>query len=176
MVEGLSLTSYESLSMGVPVVSSDVGGQKELISDDCGRIIKMYQDPAKDILNYNYSEKEINDYVNAILDILNDDKIKNNCRKRILGGFTIDQMVEKMSSNIEKTINEGTIVNKNISSDINFAERYLVLFNEINRQHYDEHDNIRKATIRDILWRYKSWRKFMRNYQKTKIYSFFKKQ
>ena len=32
--EGLALTSYESLSMGVPVVSSDVGGQKELINED----------------------------------------------------------------------------------------------------------------------------------------------
>ena len=34
--EGLSLTAYESLSMGVPVVSSDVGGQKDLIGKDVG--------------------------------------------------------------------------------------------------------------------------------------------
>lgn len=31
--EGLSLTAYESCSMGIPVVSADVGGQKDLIDE-----------------------------------------------------------------------------------------------------------------------------------------------
>ena len=41
--EGLALTSYESLSMGVPVISSDVGGQKELINDQVGEIVEVLQ-------------------------------------------------------------------------------------------------------------------------------------
>ena len=34
--EGLALTSYESVAMGVPVVSANVGGQAELINDQVG--------------------------------------------------------------------------------------------------------------------------------------------
>ena len=48
--EGLALTAYESLSMGVPVISSDVGGQKELITEKTGEIIELMQDE-KDIYN-----------------------------------------------------------------------------------------------------------------------------
>lgn len=39
--EGLALTAYESLAMGVPVISSDVGGQRELIDDEVGRLLPL---------------------------------------------------------------------------------------------------------------------------------------
>jgi glycosyltransferase involved in cell wall biosynthesis/GT2 family glycosyltransferase len=174
MVEGLTLTSYESLSMGVPVVSSDVGGQKELISDDCGKIVKIYQDPTKDILNYEYSEEEINEYVKAILDIIDNPSIRKNCRNKILNGFTIEQTVHKISNKIEEIITRGSIIDKNILNNINFAERYLVLFNETKRERYLDYDNVYKKSIKDVLWRYKAWRKFIKTMQKTKIYSILK--
>lgn len=60
--EGLALTAYESLSMGVPVISSDVGGQKELITEKTGEIIELMQDE-KDIYNEQYKEEEIKEYV-----------------------------------------------------------------------------------------------------------------
>ena len=59
------LTSYESLSMGVPVISSDVGGQKELINNDVGRVVKCYQKET-DINIFNYEKEEIEQYVNGI--------------------------------------------------------------------------------------------------------------
>lgn len=54
--EGLALTAYESLSMGVPVISSDVGGQKELVNNDVGKIVKVVQNE-EDIYLEKYSEK-----------------------------------------------------------------------------------------------------------------------
>ena len=54
--EGVALTSYESLAMGVPVVSSDVGGQKELINKDVGVIVPCIQ-KEKDI-HINFKLKE----------------------------------------------------------------------------------------------------------------------
>ncbi len=94
--EGLALTSYESLAMGVPVVSSDVGGQKELITEDVGVIVPCFQDE-KEIWNFDYSEQEVLNYVVAVQKIINNLKLyKSNCRKRILNQFTIDLMIKNM--------------------------------------------------------------------------------
>lgn len=91
LLEGLALTSYESLSMGVPVVSANVGGQAELINDKVGRIIPFMNYKNKEELN-----EEANLYVGAVNDILNHlDSYKEKARKRILDGFTLDAMVEK---------------------------------------------------------------------------------
>ena len=37
LVEGLTITTYESLAMGTPVVTADVGGQKELVDESCAK-------------------------------------------------------------------------------------------------------------------------------------------
>ncbi len=100
--EGLALTAYESLSMGVPVVSADVGGQKELINDKVGVIVPCMQKETQ-IHDYNYKEKEIITYVQGIEKVLNNiNEYKKNCRNRVLDGFTIDNMVTKMDEEFTK--------------------------------------------------------------------------
>lgn len=121
--EGLALTSYESLAMGVPVVSSDVGGQKELITEDVGVVVPCLQNE-KEILNFDYTEEEILNYVIAIQKVINNIKFyKSNCRKRILNQFTQDYMIKNMEKefteivrnpNNEK-IKNGEALSKNIS-------------------------------------------------------------
>ena len=86
--EGLALTSYESLSMEVPIVSSDVGGQKELITDEVGKIIELKQNE-EDVYSEIYNDEEIKEYVQAINEILdNTNEYKENCRKMILDYIT----------------------------------------------------------------------------------------
>ncbi len=100
--EGLALTSYESLSMNVPVISSDVGGQKELINEEVGVIVDCIQEE-KDINNYNYSAEEVNLYVKGLEKVqkrLNEYQKK--CRKRILSGFTINHMINNMNTILEE--------------------------------------------------------------------------
>ena len=100
--EGLALTAYESLAMGVPALSCDVGGQKELINDEVGVIVSCLQ-KEEDIFDYNYKDEEINPYVEGINKILNNlDYYKSNARNRILNGFTIDNMIDNMDKVFEK--------------------------------------------------------------------------
>ena len=99
-LEGLALTSYESLSMGVPVISTDVGGQTELIDDSVGGIVHYNKNADK-----KQFEKEINEYVDKSIRVINNlEKIKSNCREKILNGFTLNQMVEKFSDIIDVNI------------------------------------------------------------------------
>ena len=99
-LEGLALTSYESLSMGVPIVSSDVGGQTELIDDTVGRIVHYHEEPTKAI----YYD-EIDDYVNKCIEVINDlDNLKDNCRKHILRKFTLDHMAKEMDKLFDTAI------------------------------------------------------------------------
>lgn len=95
-LEGLALTSYESLAMEVPVVSTSVGGQRELIDDTVGGIVEF---------NQKNEGKEIKDYVDKINYVLNNlEKLSKNCREKILEGFTLNHIItqfNKIFDNLE---------------------------------------------------------------------------
>lgn len=105
--EGLSLTAYESCAMATPVISADVGGQKELIDESVGRLISLYQKET-DIDSREYSEKEIDSYVDAILDILSDqsryEQLCHNCRARIESGFSTEIMIGNLEKVLQDTL------------------------------------------------------------------------
>ena len=186
--EGLALTAYESLSMGVPVISSDVGGQKELINEKVGAIVPCLQ-KEEDIFDFDYSKEEVQNYVDAINKILlNLPEYKSNCRQRILDGFTIENMVEKMTSILEdiknnpnkEKIENGKGLSKNISTtkeliNMFFEEsnpEYEWLCLEYNRNYYELVDNFKvskRSRIKEKLWTYPAWRKFIRMLQKKGI-------
>jgi len=102
--EGVALTSYESLSMGVPVISANVGGQAELINEKMGIVVPCMQEE-EEILNYKYSQEEIDNYINAIDKVFNNiENYKKNAREIIVQKFTINKMVEKMDEIIKNII------------------------------------------------------------------------
>ena len=187
--EGLALTSYESLSMGVPVVSSDVGGQKELITDNVGKIIKLRQNE-KDFYSEDYNKEEIIEYVTSINEVLDNlDKYKQNCRQRILDGFTIDKMIEKMSNIIQDVYanqNEQKIENgKKLKNNINLCKE-LITSNfktdeieykwecvEYERKVYGrayslQGMNYKKELLKENLWKIPMWRTFVKIVHKLK--------
>ena len=187
--EGLALTSYESLSMGVPVISSDVGGQKELITDEVGEIIPLMQDE-KDIYLEKYNQKEINDFVSAIDKVLNNlNEYKKNCRQRIINNFTINKMIEKMTNIFEETKerpNELKIENGKGLKDNKDLTKELVTINlkndeveykweclEYERKVYGiayskEGMNYKKELLKEKLWNIPIWRTGIRIYHKIK--------
>ena len=123
--EGLALTSYESLAMGVPVVSSDVGGQKELINEEVGIVVPCLQNE-KEIFDYNYSKEEIMNYVVVIQKIINNMKFyKSNCRKRIIGHFTLDNMIKNMEKEFIELVKIPN--NEKIENGEKIAENISVL-------------------------------------------------
>lgn len=151
--EGLALTSYESLAMGVPVVSSDVGGQKELIDNSVGKIVKCYQ-KEKEIKDYKYKKEEIEDFVKAIETILlNISNYKKECRNRIIKGFTLKNMIANMENIFEETAKhpneekEKIGINLNLCTELGkeqlvyymmYSEKeYIWLCSEFNKRNVD---------------------------------------
>lgn len=187
--EGLALTSYESLSMNVPIVSSDVGGQKELISKDVGEIVKLMQNE-EDVYLEKYSLEEINSYVKAINKVLDNLEIyKSNCRKRICENFTISKMIEKMDSIFEETHKNpskkkiengyGLSNNKDITKELitaNFKSdelEYKWECSEYERKVYGKNYsafglNSRKELLKEKLWQVPVWRFMIKIYHKIR--------
>ena len=108
MKEGLALTAYESCAMGVPVVSADVGGQKDLIDNEVGALIPYMQDEEQDFDVRTFPKAEIAAYTNAIVEVLSDDNkwntLSQNCRCRIKESFTINTMIEKMDAEFRRIV------------------------------------------------------------------------
>lgn len=130
--EGLALTAYESLAMGVPVVSCDVGGQKELINEEVGVIVPCLQEE-EDIFDWNYQDEEIIPYVEGINKILKHlETYKKKARPRVLNGFTIDNMVENMDkvfSEIANHPNPQKIEDaKNIKHNIDLTKEFITRY------------------------------------------------
>ena len=188
--EGLALTAYESLSMGIPVVSADVGGQKELINDKTGVIVPCLQDETE-ISNFNYSDEEVLNYVNGLVKVYeNIDNYKKACRKRILDGFTINHMVENMTKEFEnlanlKKVDDG--LSKNIDIYKELLNQYYLgnkpLYNWLINEYYKKVYGLLprekfliqksflrriKQKLRDILWKMPLWRKMVLTVKKIK--------
>ena len=137
--EGITLTTFEALSMGIPVVSADVGGQKELIDSSCGLLVNNIQ-TIEEVTDTNYSEEEINNYceaINKILDDSNYDKYKKNARKKIEGKFELEKMVKELESEFERLVKKGTNVAKDIINNKTMNAQYLLLFNEVDKRYYN---------------------------------------
>ena len=180
--EGLALTSYESLSMGVPVISTNVGGQKELITEDVGIVVTCMQDE-KTIYSEDYDSNEINDYVVGIENVLNNlEKYKENCRNRILDKFTSKNMINKMTKIFENTYknpNDEKIKNgKALSENINLTKELITMNMMNDRIEYSwectEYEkkvygrayslkglNYKKELLKEKLWNIPMWRGFV---------------
>ncbi len=192
--EGVALTSYESLAMGVPVVSADVGGQKELINEEVGKIVPCMQ-KEEEILNFVYKKEEIENYVTAINEVLSNlDSYKEKCRQRILDGFTLKQMNEKMDQTITeiyKNPNKEKIENgKGMGRNLDVAKELICYFLEESNEQYswqclDYNSNYYELTremgvtrwskIKERLWTIPLWRGFIRVLQKLGIINAVKK-
>ena len=108
--EGLSLTAYESCSMGVPIVSADVGGQRDLVDADVGALVTCLQDEATGIQDTQYTEEEVMSYVQPLVQILTDDdlwqKMSANARHKIENGFTIQNMVDYFENEFTRLVTD----------------------------------------------------------------------
>lgn len=155
--EGLALTAYESLAMGKPVITSDVGGQSELVNEAVGAVIPLFENEKTDLDNRVYSCEEIMAYVEAIIKLLEDKAAyRNRCeaaRKRIEQGFSIKLMIEKLENEFTKYVSDEKLVEKRnqVSNSLKMfsglTEDYLAL--------YTEYENAEQE--RDDVWKQREW-------------------
>lgn len=110
LMEGLSVTTFEAMAMGIPVVSADVGSQFELVSDKTGKLITCRQDGATELNNRNFAEKEIEEYIDAILSISKDKEkhhqLKENCIQKIKDGFTLSCLIETLENDFTALVSD----------------------------------------------------------------------
>ena len=108
--EGLALTAYESLAMGTPVISSDVGGQRDLVDESVGALIPMLQSEADSFDMREGFRDEADKYVEAIFNILNDEnhykELQKNCRTKIESKFSIKHMLETLDKEIKDMLTD----------------------------------------------------------------------
>ncbi len=138
--EGLALTAYESCSMSTPVVSSDVGGQAELIDNSVGAILPLLQNETDDLDNRNFLAEEIEQYVLAIQNILSEKEnyinLSKNCRQKIEYKFSTKVMIASLQKEIDYHItneykhNSRTEISITLDKLGMFADDYVTIFQE----------------------------------------------
>ena len=114
--EGLALTAYESLSMGKPVVTSDVGGQAELIDDTVGRVLPLLQSEAEELDSRAFTVEEVRQYADAIAELLEDpavyERMSAACRRKIEEGFSSQIMIRKLEQIFEDLARDPAAMEK----------------------------------------------------------------
>ncbi len=85
--EGISLSIYEGMTMGLPVVAAAVGGQSELVTGREGVLVPP-------------GPHELQQYVAALDGLLADPQRRQGlgaaARQRIVAGFTLEQMTDRL--------------------------------------------------------------------------------
>lgn len=181
LTEGLTLTTYESLSMCTPVVTADVGGQKELVDNTCGRVVKNIQTAKDNFYDRNYTEEEINRYATALLEIIenpNYEEMAKVCRQKVINGFSIKDMVRIMDKEITTLIENGTSVKKElVIENKELYAQFLVIFNQVDKRTYGvDATNAKFQHLKDKLWTNPMWRAFIGFLQKSGLMKFAKKK
>lgn len=98
-VEGIALTLFEALSSGVPVVTADIGGQSELVTEDVGMLVEPSPEAS-----------EIDRYAEALAAVLRDPvrraSMGHAARARIEGHFTRAAMNDRFERILEDAVEQ----------------------------------------------------------------------
>ncbi|MDP5231331.1 MAG: GT4 family glycosyltransferase PelF [Cellulophaga sp.] len=89
--EGFPYTVIESMSCGIPVVATDVGGVSEALDDSCGFICKP---------------KDYNEIAEKVITLLQNEQLRRfmgeNARKKIIENFTIENFISAFEDTYEE--------------------------------------------------------------------------
>ena len=87
--EGIALSIYEAMAMGLAVVGADVGGQRELVTPECGFLISPGEDE-DEVCRYAALLKELLDHPERAREI------GSRARERIVAHFPLERMGDRM--------------------------------------------------------------------------------
>lgn len=98
--EGIALILFESLAMGVVPIAADVGGQRELVTPECGVLIP-------------HSDTEQDSYVTALHDLISNptkrQRMSQAGRARIIRDFRLDQMLDSMQQSFDQATTRACV-------------------------------------------------------------------
>ena len=94
-VEGISVSTFESMAMGIVPVSADVGGQRELVTPDCGFLVP-------------HGPNEIEEYVAILRRLVLDGELRRTmgrcARQRVEQHFPLSAFGPRMAALFEKAM------------------------------------------------------------------------
>lgn len=95
--EGISQAIYEAMACGLPVVTSRVGGQSELVMPECGVLIQLDDAP-------------VTAFADAMEDLICNPQLRSSMghygRQRILRNFTLDHMGGVIENELKRVIEQ----------------------------------------------------------------------
>lgn len=95
--EGIAVSIFEAMACGLPVVGADVGGQRELLTPECGLLVSP--DPAG-------TESAARQYAPLLADLLSDPQrraaLGRAARQRVCQHFRLEQMGERMAGVLQE--------------------------------------------------------------------------
>lgn len=95
--EGIALSIYEAMACGLPVVGADVGGQRELVTPECGILLARSD-----------TETEAGQYGKVLADLLTNPQRRQQMgqsgRIRVEDHFRLDHMAERMIVLLEEAM------------------------------------------------------------------------
>ena len=89
--EGIALSLFEVMACGLAIVGADVGGQGELVTDDCGVLLPR-GDETTEVLRYTEALGQL------LGDPIRRVALGQRARQRIVGRFLLDDMGRRMVS------------------------------------------------------------------------------
>jgi glycosyltransferase involved in cell wall biosynthesis len=93
--EGIALTIYEAMACGLPVVSADVGGQRELVTAECGFLIARGDEQTE--------ARQYKEILTALLrDPMRRKEMGEAGRERVSAHFRLSRMGERFASLIDQ--------------------------------------------------------------------------
>lgn len=94
-MEGIAITIYEAMAMGLAVVGADVGGQKELVPPECGILLVP-----------GTKEEQVATYADALEQLIRSAELRRSLGKagqaRVRAHFDIEQMGNRMDMLLQR--------------------------------------------------------------------------
>jgi glycosyltransferase involved in cell wall biosynthesis len=97
MWEGIALSLYEAMASGIPVVGADVGGQRELVTPECGVLVVRSD-----------ADTEVKQYTEALTQLLTSSSRRREMgqagRQRVDAYFRKEQMANRFIEGLQEAI------------------------------------------------------------------------
>jgi glycosyltransferase involved in cell wall biosynthesis len=95
--EGIALSIFEAMAMGLVVVGADVGGQRELVTPECGILLPVADE-----------ETQIKQYADTLATLLRDDESRRamgrRARERVRESFDLERMVDGFTGALDRAL------------------------------------------------------------------------
>ena len=118
--------------------------------------------------------------------VLSDNNLKNNCRNKILNGYTVNNMVKIFEDDFENFAKKGSKINPQSVVNKDLYKQYIVMYNQLDIRNYFpqsggmdseniELHNYKMTKLKEKLWKNPLWRGMIKFLQVTGIMKVIKK-